>query len=391
MPIYKVAGEKKDGKQKYLVRLNYQDSYGKARQLTRTAYGSEEAKQLERELSYQIKIEKPSKKLSLSELKDEYIKNKKHEVRETSLDKSDRILKRYVLTDKLKNMKIDKLTVPILQEWKTELNNTDLSTVSKQNIFGEFRALLNYAVKMEYIPKNNLVKVGTFKAPLEKKKEMLFYTPDEFKKYIIQAKMFAEEQEQQGSLYGWNVYIFFMIAFYMGMRKGEIHALTWSDIDFTKHIINITKSLAQKLSGGDRITPPKNASSIRSIEMPEPLENALKKHYNRCKSIENFNDSFFVCGGTKALRDSSLNKINHKLADRAEVKRIRIHDFRHSHASLLANEGINIQEVAKRLGHSKIDMTWNRYSHLYPRESERALKVLNKIDINSCKNRVKQK
>lgn len=391
MPIYKVKGEKKDGKQKYLVRLNYQDNYGKSRQLTRTAYGSEEAKQLERELLYQIKIEKPAQKLTLSKLKDEYIKNKKHEVRETSLDKTDRILNRYVLTDDLKNIKIDKLTVPVLQQWKTNINNMGLSTVTKQNIYGEFRALLNYAVKIEYISKNNLIKVGNFKAPLEKKKEMLFYTPDEFKKYINQAKIFAEEQEQQGNIYGYNVYMFFMIAFYTGMRKGEIHALTWSDIEFKKHIINITKSLAQKLKGGDRITPPKNASSIRSIEMPEPLENALKQHYKRCKSIERFNDNFFICGGTKALRDSSLNKINHDIADRAKVKRIRIHDFRHSHASLLANEGINIQEVAKRLGHSKIDMTWNRYSHLYPRESERALKVLNKIDINSCKNRVKKK
>lgn len=381
MPIYKVNGEKKDGKQKYLVRLNYQDSYGTSRQLTRTAYGSEEAKQLERELSYQIKEEKPSKKLSLSQLKDEYIKNKKHEIRETSLDKSDRILKRYVLTDKLKNTKIDKLTVPVLQEWKTELNETNLSTTTKQNIYGEFRALLNYAVKMEYVPKNNLLRIGNFKAPLEHKKEMLFYTPDEFKKYISQAKLLAEEQEHQGNLYGWNVYIFFMIAFYMGMRKGEIHALTWTDIDFDKHIISITKSLAQKLSGGDRITPPKNASSIRSIEIPKPLENALNQHYSRCKSIKNFSDNWFVCGGTKALRDSSLSKMNHKIADMADVKRIRIHDFRHSHASLLANEGINIQEIAKRLGHSKIEMTWNRYSHLYPRESERALKILNKISI----------
>jgi integrase len=58
---------------------------------------------------------------------------------------------------------------------------------------------------------------------------------------------------------------------------------------------------------------------------------------------------------------------------------IRIHDFRHSHVSVLANERINIQEIARRLGHSKIEMTWNTYSHLYPREEERAIDVLNKI------------
>ncbi|MFR5439949.1 MAG: tyrosine-type recombinase/integrase, partial [Monoglobus pectinilyticus] len=70
---------------------------------------------------------------------------------------------------------------------------------------------------------------------------------------------------------------------------------------------------------------------------------------------------------------------NKKYAELAGIKKIRIHDFRHSHASLLANEGINIQEIARRLGHSKIEITWNTYSHLYPREEERAINILNKI------------
>lgn len=379
MPIYKVKGVKKNGLQKYRVIINYQNSFGENKKIERAAYGADEAKAMESALYQKVKHETPAQKITLRELAKEYLSNKKHEVRETSLDKTNRILNRYVLSDNLGNMKIDKLTVPVLQSWKTSINETDLSITSRQNIYGEFRALLNYAIKMEYLPRNPLLKVGNFKAPLEHKKEMLFYTPDEFKRYIAQVIIFAEAQEKEGTLYGWNVYIFFMLAFYMGMRKGEIHALTWRDIDFSQHIIKITKSLAQKLKGGDRITPPKNASSIRDIEIPIPLENALKQHYARCQGVKGFNDSWLVCGGIKALRDSSLNTINHKLADLAGVKRIRIHDFRHSHASLLANEGINIQEIARRLGHSKIDMTWNRYSHLYPRESERAMNVLNKI------------
>ena len=70
---------------------------------------------------------------------------------------------------------------------------------------------------------------------------------------------------------------------------------------------------------------------------------------------------------------------NKKYATLAGIKKIRIHDFRHSHASLLANEGINIQEIARRLGHSQIEVTWNTYSHLYPQEEERAIKILDKI------------
>lgn len=379
MPIYKVSGVKKDGQQKYRVIISYQDSYGNYKKLERIAYGADAAKAAEADMYLKIKLETPAQKLTLQDLKREYITTKKHEVRETTLDKSNRILNRYILTQTLAGVKVDKLTVPILQAWKTAMNETNLSTITKQNIYGEFRTLLNYAVKMEYIPKNPLLKIGNFKAPLERKKEMLFYTPEEFKKYIAQAMIFAKEQEEKGSLYGWNVYIFFMIAFYMGMRKGEIHALSWEDIDFDKRITRITKSLTQKLKRGDHITAPKNASSIRDIEMPSPLVDALKEHFSRCQSVKDFSPDWLVCGGRRSLRDSSLTKINHKFADLADVKRIRIHDFRHSHASLLANEGINIQEVARRLGHSKIDMTWNRYSHLYPRESERAISVLDKI------------
>lgn len=79
------------------------------------------------------------------------------------------------------------------------------------------------------------------------------------------------------------------------------------------------------------------------------------------------------------MRDTTIQHKNEKYSKLAGVKTIRIHDFRHSHASLLANEGINIQEIARRLGHSDIKMTWNVYAHLYPREEERAVNILNRI------------
>ena len=84
--------------------------------------------------------------------------------------------------------------------------------------------------------------------------------------------------------------------------------------------------------------------------------------------------------GDKCLRDTSITNRSIQFAKAAGVKIIRIHDFRHSHATLLANEGINIQEIARRLGHSKIEITWNIYSHFYPKEEERALKILNEIE-----------
>lgn len=93
-------------------------------------------------------------------------------------------------------------------------------------------------------------------------------------------------------------------------------------------------------------------------------------HKERYKKVNGFTEDFRICGCTRSLRDTFIENFNESFTKSAGVKVIRIHDFRHSHASLLANEGINIQEIARRLGHSNIEITWNTYSHLYPREEE---------------------
>lgn len=370
---------KKDGKQKYRVRINYIDNLGKSHQIDRVAYGSEEAKQLERELNYQIKYEKPAAKLTVGDLYDEYIKSKKNEVREATLEKSKTVLTLHVLPF-LSECKIDKLTIPVLEGWKRQIEDKELSIRTRKNIYSDFRTLLNYAVKMEYIQKNPLLKVGNFKAPLELKKEMQYYTAEEFQGFINAARTYAEASESAGSLFDWNYYVFFCIAFYMGMRKGEIYALQWTDIK-DNNLMSITKSISQKLKGDDRITPPKNLSSIRTIEIPSPLVDVLKEHKLRCETLKDFSETDYICGGKRSIRDTTVQNMNDKFAKTAGVKHIRLHDFRHSHASLLANEGINIQEVAKRLGHTNIEITLKTYAHLYPRESERAMNVLNKIKI----------
>lgn len=370
---------KKDGKIKYRVRLHCTDSNGKTKQIERTAYGLDEERQLERELIHSVKKEAPAEKITLEELYNQYIKQyikaKQHEVRESSLNKTKQIITNHI-KPYLFDVKIDKLNTTVLQEWKQEVEAKGLSITMRKNIYGEFRALLNFAVKMEYLPRNPLLKVGNFKAPLETHKEMLFYTPNEFKQYISVAR---EKAEISKELSDWNYYVFFNIAFFTGCRKGEIYALTWNDVKDNE--IRITKSLSQKLKGKDRITPPKNRSSVRVIQIPTPLQTVLNEHYVRCKEMPRFTNDYYICGGITPVRDTSVDSINRLFASLSGVKHIRIHDFRHSHASLLANSGINIQEIARRLGHSDIKTTLQTYSHLYPKESERALKVLNEIKI----------
>ena len=294
--------------------------------------------ELERQLMYEIKEEAPAKRMTLNDLFEEYKRTKKYEIRESSYDKTVTVLKNHVIPT-LGKTPLSKLTKPVLINWKNSVDEKTirnkenerigLSLKMKQNIYAEFRALLNFGVKLDYLPKNNLTSIGNFKSTLEIKKEMDYYTGDEFKEYIKSAREYAKKQETN---IGWDYYVFFNLAFYTGARKGEIHALKWSDID--GNYLNISRSITQKLKGEDRETAPKNKSSIRTLQIPMPLIRILNDHKERYKKLEGFNDDFRICGGTKSLRDTSIQKMNEKFAKAAGIKTIRIHDFRHPYVKL---------------------------------------------------------
>lgn len=369
MPIYKTGKKNKDGVTQYRVTYNYTDNNGKYKQKSKTVYGLTAAKTAEIQLQSKADDGDTTRKMTLQQLFDEYIESKKVEVRLTSLEKIKSILNREVLPT-FKDTLLSKITSSDLQKWKNNISEKNLSTGTKRNIYGEFRALLNYAVKLEYIPKNPLLKISNFKEVyFEKPQDKLrYYTPEQFKKFIAVAK------EDKNFCY----YVFFNIAYYTGMRKGEINALRWSDID--GNIIHVRRSVAQKVKGQSIVeTPPKNKTSYRDIQIPSVLVKILKKQKTLQRKEKRFTDDFRVCGGISCISDTALSNKNIEFSEKAKLETIRIHDFRHSHASLLVNNGINIQEVARRLGHAKIEMTWNTYSHLYPKEEERALKVLENL------------
>jgi integrase len=380
MPIYKVDGAKKDGLQKYKVRVNYiSNSDGKPKQLTRTAYGLEAAKDLERRLVDEVseKNKKTVKKMTVEQLFVEYEAAQKYEVREATLDKAKRNYKIYVQPT-MSDIRIDKLTIPLLQKWKVSIEQKNFALNTKKAAYKIFRALLNFGVKMEYLPHNPLTKIGNFKDSFDVRPNMKIYTPLEFTKYISVAKQLAEQrQAEQGTLSEWDFYVFFNIAFFTGLRKGEIHALRWSDIE--DNFLCVKRSITQKLKGDDRETPPKNKSSIRTIQMPLPLIHVLNDHRKRQEKLDNFSEDYHICGAVRSLRDSTIQNRNKTFAKIAGLDVIRIHDFRHSHVSVLVNADINIKEISRRLCHSRFEETWNTYAHMYPHEEEKAVDVLNVI------------
>lgn len=356
------------------MRINYFDDSGQPKQLTRIAYGANAAKDLELCLLDKTKNkgEQTTKKLTVQELFDEYIEVKKYELRKTSILRIQEIYDYYILPT-YRNHYIDRITVKTVQEWKMSMGKKKLALNTKQKAFIYFSAMINYAIKMEYLQKNPFTKIGNFKDTLNIKPEISIYTPEEFKKFITSAKEIAEIKEKsQNDLSEWNYYVFFNIAFYTGLRKGEIHALKWSDIKGS--YLSVKRSITQRFKGSGAETAPKNPSSIRTVQMPLPLIEILNEHKKRQELLKNFTDNFRVCN---SIKNTTIERKNRIYSTRVGLKAIRIHDFRHSHASVLANNNINIQEVARRLGHKRVEMTWNTYCHLYPKEEEKAIAILN--------------
>lgn len=115
------------------------------------------------------------------------------------------------------------------------------------------------------------------------------------------------------------------------------------------------------------------------IPIPICLLEDLQKLKSEDKKRYGFNNNWFVFGTDEPLKNSRLRERKNKICDKAELRRIRIHDFRHSCASLLINNGANITMVAKYLGHTKIDETLNTYSHMYKSKLNDIVGTINKL------------
>ena len=142
------------------------------------------------------------------------------------------------------------------------------------------------------------------------------------------------------------------------MTKAELLALTYNDIDLEKRTISVNKSY-QRIEGRDIITPPKTPKSKRIITIPPFLTEELKEYTSHLYGIMADERMFRF---TKSYMEHEIIRGIKALG----VKRIRLHDIRHSHASLLVEMGFTPLAIAERLGHEKIETTLNTYSHLYP-------------------------
>ena len=173
--------------------------------------------------------------------------------------------------------------------------------------------------------------------------------------------------------------------FNTGMRLGEALALTWND--FSNSQLTITKSCTKKTEkGAYEIKMPKSISSIRTVSIDNTLNQYLLEYKSKVEKEKDFSPNMFMFGGVRPYPESCVSQRKNSAIRRSGVKKIRIHDFRHSHASILINNGMNIIAVSKRLGHSDINITLKVYAHLLEEKNEEITVFLEKSSHKSSQN-----
>ncbi len=259
--------------------------------------------------------------------------------------------------------KINEITTKDVIAWQNELlayrdeKRKPYSQTYLKTLHNQLSAIFNHAVRFYDLRSNPAAKAGNMGT--EERKEMLFWRREEYQK-------FSEEMMDKPISY----YAFQML-YWTGIREGELLALTPADFDFERGTVKISKTY-QRLKGKDVITSPKTKKSNRTIQMPDFLCVEMQEFFEMQYGLKR-KDRIF------AVNKSYLHREMDRGAKAAGVKRIRIHDLRHSHISLLIDMGFSAVAIAERVGHESIEITY-RYAHLFPSKQKEMASRLNDIN-----------
>lgn len=342
---------------KWEVRTYYKDYTGANKQKTKRGFATKhEAQDWERA----FKLRKDGNMdMTLEDFVEIYTNDKKPRVKLNTWMTKQHIIDTKILPYFGKK-KLSEIRTSDILSWQNDImkmtkeDGTPLSSTYLKTIHNQLSAILNHAVTMYGLKVNVARTAGNMGK--EQSKEMLFWTQEEYQKF---SEAISDKEES---------YIAFEILYWCGIRLGELLALTPSDFNFETHTLSINKSF-QRLARNDVITDPKTPKSNRKIIMPEFLSIEVEDYIKRLYAITDKDRIFQI----------SKSFLHHEM-DRgvalSGVKRIRIHDLRHSHVSLLINMGFSALAIGDRVGHEAVEITY-KYAHLFPTVQTDMAKQLN--------------
>lgn len=329
----------------------------------RKSMRNEASKQKKSAQSYETEFIAKKKKdinMGFSAFVELYLTDIKPQIKLTTYVTKENIINTHILPY-FENKSLSDITSVDILQWQNELlmlrddNGKGYSQTYLRTVQNQLNAIFNHAVRYYDLPKNPCA--ATKKIGKSKAKEMLFWTKEEYWKFAEVVK------DKPASYYA------FQILYWTGIRCGELLALTISDFDLQKKTLHIDKNY-QVVKGEEMITTPKTEKSNRIIDLPEFLCNEMEDYFSSLYKVDE-NSRIFTF--TKSFLHHEMDRGSAK----AGVKRIRLHDLRHSSCALLIELGYSPIQIAERLGHESVTIT-ERYSHLYPSVQKQMADKLNK-------------
>ena len=344
MPAYK------DRNGNWYVMIRYKDWTGASRQKCQRGF---ETKRDALDWEAQFKLQKRADvEMTLESFYELYTEDLKSRVKESTWETKDSIVQSKILPY-LGKRKLSEITAKDIVDWQNTVmllpgrDGHAISPTYQKTIHNQLSAIFNHAIRYYRLPVNPARIAGGMGK--EESREMKFWTKEEYQKF---AHVMMDRP-----LY----YYAFEVLYWCGIREGELFALTPADFDFEKKTLRINKSY-QRIRGKDVITDPKTTAGNRTIRIPdflcEEMKDCLKQFYDIGP-----NDRLFPLSKSRMCRAMESG------SKKAGVQRIRIHDLRHSHVSLLINQGFSAFEIGKRVGHSGDKITY-RYAHLFPNKQD---------------------
>lgn len=364
MPAYKYT--LKDGKTvKWYANFYYTDWTGEKKHLCKRGFPTQrEAKEFERNFLDQLHR---TPDLLFSNLVENYMEDMRHRLKITTMASKEHMIETKILPyfGKLRVCDIDTIAI---RNWQNAIlsyrneNGKGYSPTYIKAINNQMSAIMNYAGKHYGLSVNPCRAAGSIGK--SRAEEMSIWTKEQFREAL---------QHEKKSAY----HLAFNILFYTGIREGELLALYPEDILPSKQL-NIHKTFAV-VQGKWIVQDAKTARSKRMIAMPDFLYHELMEYIRRLGDIQK-NERIFMF-----TKSSLINEIK-VIADAAGLERIRVHDLRHSHASMLIDMGVDILEISRRLGHESAKTTMDTYGHLYPNKDVSLASRLNEIWENDVEN-----
>ena len=351
MPVYKSEEKTADGR-RWLFQVSYTQA-GKHKNYRSKKYATKrEAEKAEAAFLLNHGKQAPER-LTFAQIADEYLADKRHTLKQQTWQR-ERVLCGHV-SAVLGAVCVSTMTLSQYDDFRQQVAADERWAVSYKNkVLKQVRTLITYADKKHDITnrvpwKFEPIRDTSAKAPMQ------FYTREEFDRFIA-----AADDIRYRAL--------FTVLFFCGLRLGEANALRWADLDRVRQTLTVNKSVSTKArnaSGAYLISSPKTPGSIRTIPYPKTVARVLTDLHEYWRRYDGFTDSWFLFGGLFNLPETSITKEKDKYTKAAELKRIRIHDFRHSCASYYIHLGCSPVVLAKLLGHSSAKMTLDTYSHFY--------------------------